>query len=158
VVARAHGIRGEIVVALHDAESTAFDSAKEVWLDGVAYAVTGARHGNHGPLVALEGVTDRNAAEALRGKKIEVARSVVADDDDVLLHDLVGCEVRLPDGTSWGKVVAIEIGPQDRLVIHHGDVERLLPVVDELIELIDLDERTIHATPPDEWPTSTIRR
>ena len=158
VVARAHGIRGEVVVALHDPESTALDVASELWLDGTAYAIEGVRGGNHGPLVALAGVVDRTTAETLRGRRVEVDRAVVATDDDVLLGDLIGFEVRTSDGARWGVVVAIEIGAQDRLVIEDDTVERLLPVVDELIAEIDVDARVIVATPPEGWPATAKQR
>jgi 16S rRNA processing protein RimM len=157
-VARAHGIRGEIVVGLHNPDSTALADAKEIVVGGTPYAVESVRGGNHGPLVALAGLTDRTTAEGLRGKPVAVARALVADDDDVLLDELVGFEVRLPDGTSWGRVVALELGAQDRLVVHDDAVERLLPLVDELVAEIDADERVIVATPPEGWPTTPLRQ
>jgi 16S rRNA processing protein RimM len=156
-VAKAHGIRGEIVVGLHDRASTALEHARELYVGGAAYAVESVRHGNHGPLVALVGLTDRTAAEALKGKTVEVARELVAGPDDILYDDLVGFAVELPDGTSWGTVVALELGAQDRLVIQDGQVERLLPIVDDLIQEIDADGERIVVTPPDDWPTSPVR-
>jgi 16S rRNA processing protein RimM len=156
-VAKAHGIRGEIVVGLHDPASTALAQAREIFLAGTAYAVVGVRHGNHGPLVALAGVADRTAAEALKGRPVEVARDLVAGPDDILYDDLVGFTVELPDGTSWGTVVALELGAQDRLVIQDGQVERLLPIVDDLIQEIDADGERIVVTPPDDWPSSPVR-
>ena len=159
VVARAHGIRGEVVVVLHDPESTALDDARELWIGGARYEIENARQGAHGPLVALAGLADRTAAEALRGKPVEVAREVVADEDDVLLDDLIGFTVTTADGAAWGTVVRVEIGPQDRLVIEDDAVERLLPIVDELIAEIDVDARVIVATPPADWPSSPrVRR
>jgi len=157
-VARAHGIRGEIVVGLHNPESTAVEDATELVIGGPTYAVESVRHGNHGPLVALVGVADRNAAEALKGKSIEVPRALVAADDDVLLEDLVGFEVRLADGTAWGHVVGLELGAQHRLVIQDDEVERLLPIVDELIVEIDADDRVIIASPPEAWPATPLGR
>lgn len=157
-VARAHGIRGEIVVGLHNPASTALAEVSELVVGGTPYAVESVRPGNHGPLVALAGVADRTAAEALRGRPVAVPRALVAEDDDVLLDELVGFEVRLPDGTPWGRVVALELGAQDRLVIHDDQVERLLPAVDELIVEIDVDARVIVADPPAGWPSTPLAR
>ena len=36
VVARPHGVRGELRVHLHNPESTALDAAEEVWIGGRA--------------------------------------------------------------------------------------------------------------------------
>lgn len=157
-VARAHGIRGEIVVGLHNPESTALDAAEQLVVGDTAYTVESVRPGNHGPLVALAGVIDRTAAEQLKGRPIAVARALVAEDDDVLLDELVGFEVQTTDGTSWGHVVGLELGPQDRLVIHDDAVERLLPIVDELITEIDLDDEVIIVTPPEAYPSTPLAK
>ena len=75
-------------------------------------------------------------------------------DGELLLADLVGCEVELGDGTPWGRVAAIMPGVQDLLVIHDGDVERLLPLVDEFVVEIDLPRARIVVDPPDGLPES----
>lgn len=157
-VARAHGIRGEIVVGLHNPESTALDAAEQLVIGDTAYTIESVRRGNHGPLVALAGVEDRTAAEVLKGQPIAVARALVAADDDVLLDELVGFEVQTTGGTSWGQVVGLELGPQDRLVIHDDTHERLLPIVDELIAEIDLDDEVIIVTPPEAWPATLLAK
>ena len=47
------------------------------------------------PILVLEGVGDRTAAEALRGEAIAVPRAVLGtlDEGEFLVDDLVGCEV-----------------------------------------------------------------
>jgi 16S rRNA processing protein RimM len=157
-VARAHGIHGEIVVGLHNPDSTALAAAAQLFVGGDAYTVESVRHGNHGPLVALAGVADRTAAEQLKGRPIAVERALVAEDDDILLEELVGFAVHLTDGTSWGTVVGLELGAQDRLVIHDDHVERLLPIVDELIAEIDAAQETITVTPPESWPSTPLAK
>lgn len=157
-VARAHGIRGEVVVVTHDPDSTVLDAVERIYVDGIAYAIAGARATPKGWLVALEGIVDRNAAERLRGKPVEVARDDLAlEDGDVLLADLVGCAVQRVSGEPWGTIVAIDAGPgQDLLVIHDGEVERLLPLVDAFVVGIDVAARRVTVDPPDGLPTSPI--
>jgi len=158
VVSRAHGIRGEIRVHLHNPESTALEVAEEVLVGGRAFAVAAARPVQGAYLVALRGVGDRDAADALRGQAVAVHRDdLELGDDEVLLADLIGCRVELPDGSDWGVVRRVEPGPQDRLVIEHGAVERLLPVVDELLIDIDLDRRRVVVDPPEGIPEDRIR-
>jgi 16S rRNA processing protein RimM len=101
----------------------------------------------------------RNDAEALQGKPVEVDRDALElDEDDVLLHDLVGCAVKKTDGTPWGTVAAIESGDfQDLLVIHDNGIERLLPLVDAFVTDIDLDTSTITVDPPEGLPESKAR-
>ena len=158
VVARAHGIRGEVRVHLHNPASTALDDAEVLWLGEREYAIESARPVAGAYLVALAGVEDRNAAEALRGRPVWVARDDIdLDEGELLLADLVGCRVELPDGSEWGVVSGLELGAQDRLVIRQGEVERLLPVVDEFLLDIDVEARRIVVDPPADFPEDKAR-
>ncbi|HVK88182.1 MAG TPA: ribosome maturation factor RimM [Kofleriaceae bacterium] len=157
-IARAHGIRGEVVVHTHDPDSEILGGVETIFVDGVARKVVGARGTQKGWLVALEGVVTRNDAEALRGQVVEVARADLdLQEGDILLDDLIGCQVVLPDGRPWGTIASIEIGHQDLLVIHDGDIERLLPLVDELVPNIDIANRIVTVDPPEGLPESKRR-
>jgi 16S rRNA processing protein RimM len=155
-VARAHGIKGEVVIFTHDPDSTTLGDIETIFVGGVAMTITKARGTHRGWLVALAGVATRNDAEALQGKPVEIDRALLQlDDKDVLLADLIGCTVRRPDGSAWGTVAHVDSGElQDLLVIHDGDIERLLPLVDVFVTQIDLDERVIHVDPPEGLPES----
>lgn len=157
-VARAHGIRGEVVIVTHDPASETLAKVERIYIDGAPRRVLAARGTHRGWLVLLEGCPTRNDAEALRGRPVEVERAdLELEAGDVLLHDLVGCAVRLPDGAPWGVVAAIDTVPgglQDRLVIHDGAVERMLPLVDQFVTAIDLDARVVTVDPPAGLPES----
>jgi len=152
-IARAHGIRGEVVIVTHDPESGLLGELETVWVAGIEKRVALARNTHRGWLVQFEGVATRNDAELLRGQAVEVDRAALAlDDDDILLDDLIGCQVKLADGTPWGTIHAIEGGMQDLLVIHDGELERLLPLVDEFVNVIDLPGGVVTVDPPDGLP------
>ena len=76
----------------------------------------------------------------------------------MLLDDLVGCKVVLPDGTPWGTIAAVELGPQDLLVIHDGEIERLLPLVDQFVKNVDVAGGVVTVDPPEGLPEDRIRR
>lgn len=154
-IARAHGIRGEVVVYTHDPDSETLGNVTSIFVGGTPRAVLAARDTQRGWLVRLEGVVTRNDAEALKGQVVEVERADLhLAEGDVLLDDLVGCEVVLEDGRPWGTIVGIQLGPQDLLVIHDGDVERLLPLVDPLVPSIDVAARIVTVAPPEGLPES----
>jgi 16S rRNA processing protein RimM len=159
-IARAHGIRGEVVIVTHDPDSATLGTVQSIWVGGIARAIKGARDTHRGWLVQLEGIVTRNDAEALRGQQVEIDREQLElDEDDILLADLVGCEVRRPDGTPWGKIAAVEPGEhQDLLVIHDGGVERLLPLVDAFVTEIDLENAVVTVDPPEGLPETQVRR
>ncbi|HYQ16993.1 MAG TPA: ribosome maturation factor RimM, partial [Polyangiaceae bacterium] len=104
-------------------------------------------------LVKLEGVVERDGAEALRGSTVWVARAALPepeDEDDYYLVDLIGAKVTGPEG-EIGTVIEIATHPSvDSLVIKTADgrtVEQpLVPafvarvsVAEKLIELSTLD-------------------
>ncbi len=155
-VARAHGIRGEVVIITHDPDSATLGNVESIWIGGVERKIVQARDTQRGWLVALAGVATRNDAEALRGQPVEVDRAALQlDEDDVLLDDLIDCKVRLPDGTPWGTIAEIMVGAhQDLLVIHDGETERLLPLVDEFVTNIDLAAGVVTVSPPEDLPES----
>ncbi len=163
-IARAHGIRGEVVVHTHDPESTTLARIAEVkgsiWIGGVERTVLVARDTpQRGWLVQLEGIETRNDAEALQGKVVEVDREdLELDEGDVLLDDMVGCKVVLSDGTEWGVIAAIDLGPQDLLVIHDGEIERLLPLVDQFVIDVDIAAGVVTVDPPPGLPESRVSK
>ncbi len=74
-------------------------------------------------VVELEGVRDRTAAEALRGRWIFVERAQVpAGEGEYLWDELVGCPVRTEEGGTLGEVVrVVDFGAQDILVVRGRD-------------------------------------
>jgi 16S rRNA processing protein RimM len=158
-VARAHGVRGELRVATHDPESTSLESAAEVWIGGERFAVDRARRVEGATLVRLEGVDDRDRAETLRGRPVEVSREALGlAEGEVLLADMIGCVAVLRDGSPYGRVVGIDVGdPQSRLVLHDGEVERLVPIVDEIVVEVDLEGARVVLDPPEGLPETPIR-
>jgi 16S rRNA processing protein RimM len=152
-ITRVHGIRGEVVITTHDPESDLLDQLTTLWIGGVVREVARARSTPRGWLIQLAGVATRNDTEALRGQVVEVERTALElDDDEVLLDDLIGCRVQRVDGAPWGTIAAIETGMQDRLVIHDGDIERQLPLVDEFVTDIDLEAGVVTVDPPEGLP------
>lgn len=152
-IARVHGIRGEVVIATHDPGSDVLDRLATLWIGGAEHRVVRARNTPRGWLVQLEAIATRNDAEALRGQPVEVDRAALGlGEDEILLDDLVGCRVQRLDGTPWGTIAAVEGGMQDRLVIHDGDVERQLPLVEEFVTGIDLEAGVVTVDPPEGLP------
>jgi 16S rRNA processing protein RimM len=159
-IARAHGIKGEVVIVTHDPDSETLGSVETIYVAGTPKKILQARDTHRGWLVVLEGVVTRNDAEALRGQPVEVDRDALElDEEDVLLNDLIGCAVKKLDGTPWGTVAAVEAGDfQDLLIIHDGDIERMLPLVDVFVTNIDLDHSVITVDPPEGLPESKVLR
>ena len=122
-VARAHGIRGRVLVAPYNGASTGLVQVRRLWLSGREYQVARTERVNLGYLVALKGVDDRNAAEALRGQEVVVDRRELPppEEDEIYAIDLIGFTVEGKDGKVHGVVEDLEeAGPQDLLKLRGG--------------------------------------
>ena len=91
---------------------------------GTLIVASSRRHqGNR--LVRFEGFDDRTGAETLRNTEL---RGEPLEIEGVMwVHDLIGAEVLLVDGTSVGVVEAVEDNPASDLLVLDGG--RLVPLV-----------------------------
>jgi len=124
-IGRAHGLRGEVTVTLtSDRAERLAPGAGLTTDDGPLVVLAARRHGARW-LVAFDGVADRDAAEALRGRTLYGAPLPSAP-DELWVHELVGATVRDGAGTTLGTVEAVEANPASDLLVLDG--ERLLPL------------------------------
>lgn len=103
---------------------------------GRALVVRSARpYRDRGLVVAFEGVTGREAAEALRGEIVTIGTEQRRDleDGEYWVDELVGLRVVGPDGDEVGRIVGVAFGPQDRLVIDIGRGQIEVPFVHDLV-------------------------
>ncbi len=106
----AHGIRGEVKLRSFTADPAAIASYSPLeTAAGGKIVIAKVRPNKEGFIAILKGVTDRNAAEALRGTELFVARERLPepDDDEVYVHDLIGLSVHLRDGSLLGEIVDV---------------------------------------------------
>ena len=105
-------------------------------------------------LVCLEGVDDRNAAEALRGTLLTVAVEELAppeDPDEFHDHQLIGLRAELADGQVVGVVGDVLHGPAGELLVvsRDGLDDALVPFVKDIVPTVDLPGARLVLTPPD---------
>jgi len=117
-----------------------------------SYVVTSARDNNGRLILALEGVADRNAAEALRGAEALISEADLPppDEGEEYLHRLLGARVLLADETPVGVFEAILDTPgQLTWVIKSAQGREILfPAVPEFLLGLDADAGLIHIDPP----------
>ena len=122
-VARAHGVRGRVLIAPYNAGSEGLSRARRVWLGEREFEIERAERVRQGYLVALRGVADRDQAAALRGQEVRVDRADLPElsSGEMYAVDLIGFEVSDPDGKVRGVVEDVEeAGPQDLLRLRGG--------------------------------------
>jgi 16S rRNA processing protein RimM len=122
--------------------------------DGKSFRVTSVREAKDGAVVALDGVNDRNAAEALKGAELFVPRSALPKENaDEFYHaDLIGLRAEDTEGRAMGTVRALHnfgAGDVIELVREDGD-EVFLPFTREVAQEIDIEGGRIVIAAPEE--------
>ena len=157
IVARPHGIKGQVIVNPEtDFPEERFGVGQTLFLlrDGAIepFVVTTFRMQVARPVIGLEGITDPDAARELAGLEIRVpADSLMALPDGMFYHhDLIGCVVRTVDGADVGTVSAVdgEAG-NTRLVVQGERGEVLIPLNLGICTEIDPTAKRIVIAPPE---------
>ena len=105
-------------------------------------------------LARMEGVTDRNQAEALRGTRLYVDRAALPEpeaDDEFYHADLIGLSAMLQDGTVLGRVQAVyDFGAGDTLELTGtADGNTLLvPSTQAIVPKVDIANGRLIVDPP----------
>lgn len=93
-------------------------------------------------ILTLGGVTDRTAAEALRGAEVSIRESDAAplDVDEYFIHQLYGLRVVESSGAEIGIVrEVLQTGANDVIVVERrGRSDTLLPMIHEVVERLDM--------------------
>ncbi|EGI78608.1 ribosome maturation factor RimM [Hylemonella gracilis] len=158
----AWGIKGWFKVLPYSASPEALFTSKRWFLmpsekgaktfDGVVrLAVKEAKEHSDSVVATAHEVTDRSAAEALRGARIFVSRSSfpTPNQDEYYWVDLLGLDVVNRESVLLGQVRDLQsTGPQTVLVIAYDGpdgkpAERMIPFVSAYVDGVDLAARRI---------------
>ena len=159
-IADAWGIKGWFKVLPHSADPEALFSSKRWFLmpsergaktfTGVAaLAISEAKVHSDTVVACAQDVTDRTAAEALRGARIFVSRAKfpASKKDEYYWVDLIGCKAINLQGEGLGEVIDVNDNGAHG-VIALGDpatktVKQLVPFVKEAVHNVNLPNRLI---------------
>ena len=111
-----HGVRGEMKVL--------------PWSDGPDFLLDFKR-------VRIQGVDTMEAAQALRGKVLQLYREDI-DDEVIFAAELIGMEVCC-DGNTVGKITEVLDYPGNKVYVVKGEKEYMIPAVKEFILDTDME-------------------
>jgi len=148
------GVRGELRVRIESDLPERFLDLDRVLVgpEHSPYAVQRARLHQQWALLQLEGVNDRDAAEALRGQWLWVTRdeAVLLAEHEYFICDIVGLLAQVESGETLGRVVeVISTGANDVYVIRTAEGELLLPAIHDVVLAVDMDAGVLRVRVPD---------
>jgi 16S rRNA processing protein RimM len=163
-VVKAHGVGGEVVVEIRTDDPVArFASGNTLRTKQPRgggernHVVESAREHGGRLLVRLAGVTDRDAADALRGALFVVDSAdlpPIDEPDTYYDHQLEGLRVRTTTGEDIGVVAEVlHTAAGELLAVHRTDGgqtrEVLVPFVNAIVTSVSLDNRLVEIDPPE---------
>ena len=109
-VAGAHGVKGELRLKLFSDSVESLARHSRLYIGGREYALRDIKHGGKSAIARFEGISDRTAAEALRGSLVEIDRDALPplEEGEYYHADLVGVVCVDGGGKLLGTVVAVE--------------------------------------------------
>ena len=146
------GVQGEVkILALCD-DPARFGDLTDVC---VAFAdgrremarIRRARTAGPDPIIAFEGVTDKEAAERFRHAMLFIRKDMRAElpEDAYYVDDLIGLEVVTTDGRGMGTIEDVLVLPgNDVYVTEHA----MIPAVREIVRSVDLGAGRVVVDPP----------
>jgi len=142
VIVGAHGVRGTLRIKSHTVEPTDLASYGPVEDEaGKVYRLTLVGEAKGVVTAQLQGVEDRNAAEALRGVKLYVPRSALppADEEEFYYSDLVGLRAEASDGGELGRVKGVfNFGGGDVIELVGPQGSRMISFTRATVPMVDI--------------------
>jgi 16S rRNA processing protein RimM len=144
-IADAHGIRGDVLIHAYTASPEAIGAygALSDKSGARAFEIQQARVTPKGVIARLAGVSDRNAAEALKGTELYVERDRLPPpaDGEFYHADLIGLAAFDRDGAPAGEIVAVvNFGAGDLLEVRFpgAGTSEFVPFTEDCVPTVDI--------------------
>jgi 16S rRNA processing protein RimM len=138
-VAGAHGVKGELRLKLFSDSVESLARHSHFYVGGRGLALKDVKDGGKTAIARFEGISDRSAAEALRGELVEIDRDTLPplEEGEYYHADLIGLPCVDDGGTAVGTVASVEnFGAGDLLEIEFPNGKRsLIPFRDPIARL-----------------------
>ena len=150
-IVKPQGIRDEVKLRAMTSDMSRYARLEMVYLkEGKNYVprkVLKGRSYDGFAFLQLEGVTDRNQAELLRGREVYVDRehAIELDEDENFITDLEGLEAYDTQGNYIGTLVEV-LTPNQICDVYRFETDRggmMIPALRRVVKEVDLDEEKI---------------
>ena len=140
-VAGAHGVKGELRLKLFADSIESLARHSHIYVGGRELALKDVKDGGKTAIARFEGISDRTAAESLRGELVEIDRDALPplEEGEYYHADLIGLACFDKSGKELGTVVALEnFGAGELLEVELPNGKRsLIPFREPMARLED---------------------
>lgn len=150
-IVNTHGLRGDVKVMPWCDDPVIFHELAYVLIDGEEFEIQKSSLHKNAVLLKLKGIDHINDAENYRNKVLTIPREELGElpEGTYYICDLLGCNVETVDGRNLGKICdIIKTGSNDVYVVEDITKKQvLIPVIDEVIKSVSIDEKRIVIKP-----------
>lgn len=154
VIIAPHGVRGDLRIMPQTDFPDRFMDMDVCYIDGKEYHITSARFHKQFVLATFKEIPDRNAAELMAKKEIQVRREDLVElpEGRYYIFDMIGLEVHDTNGNVLGTLTdVLQPGANDVYVVSQdGEPDQLFAAIEDVVLDIDMDKRIMVVNPP-EW-------
>ena len=147
-IVNAVALRGEVKVYNYSGYRERYEELDRIIVDNKEYGIEKIRYQQEMVILKLEGVNDRNAAEALKTKDVFITEEDLKElpEDTFYIRDLIGMTVADAEtGETIGTMKdVLQNTAQDVYVISRKEgSDILIPAVSEFVKEVNLEEKTV---------------
>ena len=159
-IVNAHGIKGEVKLISYSDDPDRFEMLESIIVKGPAgdradavseYFIEDVRYKAGSIILKLEGIDDRNAAEAMKGSFVYMDEEDLPEleEGQFYVRDIAGSDVLLEDGRKLGTLKDVRTNTaQDLYIVSRaeedpGRSDLMIPSVDEFIISVDPEAKRI---------------
>ena len=132
-----HGVRGEVKVLPWVDSPDILCEFDRCRIGGVEYEIENCRIQKTCNLLKVRGIDTMEAAQAMRGKVVELYREDI-DDEVIFAAELIGVEV-YAGGENIGKIVEVLDYPGNSVYVVKGKYEYMIPAVKAFVLNTDME-------------------
>ena len=132
-----HGVRGEMEVLPWVDSPEILCEFDRCLIGGVEYEIENCRVQKTCNLLKVKGIDTMEAAQAMRGKTVELYREDI-DDEVIFAAELIGMEV-FAEGECIGKIKEVLDYPGNSVYVVKGKYEYMIPAVKAFVLNTDME-------------------
>lgn len=143
-IVNTHGVAGEVKIEVWLDSPQFLRRCGRLFLDGKEKKILSGKTQKSFLIAKLEGVEDVNAAMALKGRTVEIAREdAPLPKGAFFIQDILGASVVDEQGAEIGKLTDVLERPASNIYVVQGETEHLIPAVPEFVLATDAENGVI---------------
>ena len=142
-VTRTHGLKGELKFFPADQDDLVVQNDQQIRLGGTTFKIKSVRGAKSPFIVKFEGVDSIEAAQSLSGQEVLVAKEDFESlpEGEYYRFEIEGLKAFDDTGKYYGVIEEIiATGSNDVYVVRGDGKEWLVPMIDSVVQNIDLEE------------------